>query len=387
LARASKPDPFDAILSHELRGADGIATGECPEASVLAAYFEHSLGGAERARWERHFADCPRCTAALAAMARVEAATAQPVPSHRAFWKALLAHPTLATTAGATAAALCAVIILTLYRAKPTAETQFAMSQRGALSKGGPEESGRNQIAINAARPPSTPSQARQATSGKTGLAGNARLQELRPEPSAAAARETAQSSTSESKVLAKRDLAASASAQRAAGGEAGLKAAAPPVAPNTPIAMAPKPGPAAANVPNAPPASASSAARQDTLAALPGASATIVENSDHSAVWLVGEHGSISRYSMAGGWQPQKSGVDADLTAGSAPSRTVCWVVGRAGTVLQTVDGEHWRKVPPPTDRDLVAVDARGASEAVVITADGRKYRTSDSGATWQPM
>jgi hypothetical protein len=52
--------------------------GACPDAGVLAAYFERSLATDETSRYELHFSQCARCREQLAAMARIgEAAGAQ----------------------------------------------------------------------------------------------------------------------------------------------------------------------------------------------------------------------------------------------------------------------------------------------------------------------
>ena len=72
------------------------------------------------------------------------------------------------------------------------------------------------------------------------------------------------------------------------------------------------------------------------------------------------------------------------DLTAGAAPSPTVCWIVGRRGTVLLSIDGLQWRRLAFPESVDLVAVQASDASAATVTTADNRRFRTADSGQTW---
>jgi photosystem II stability/assembly factor-like uncharacterized protein len=75
-----------------------------------------------------------------------------------------------------------------------------------------------------------------------------------------------------------------------------------------------------------------------------------------------------------------------AELTAGAAPSASVCWLVGRAGVVLRTTDGRTWRRVPFPEMTDLSAVRAIDAdgNVASVSTADGRTFSTTDGGATW---
>ncbi len=77
-------------------------------------------------------------------------------------------------------------------------------------------------------------------------------------------------------------------------------------------------------------------------------------------------------------------TGATVELTAGASPSPAVCWVVGRNGTVLRTIDGRNWTAVNIPEAADLVSVEATDASIAVVTTADGRRYQTSDGGRTW---
>jgi photosystem II stability/assembly factor-like uncharacterized protein len=61
--------------------------------------------------------------------------------------------------------------------------------------------------------------------------------------------------------------------------------------------------------------------------------------------------------------------------------------VVGAGGTVVLSTDGEHWQRLNSPTSANLAAVSAIDASSAVVTTADGRRFSTSDGGRTWRPM
>jgi photosystem II stability/assembly factor-like uncharacterized protein len=72
-------------------------------------------------------------------------------------------------------------------------------------------------------------------------------------------------------------------------------------------------------------------------------------------------------------------------LTAGSSPAPNICWFVGRAGTVVVTVDGSTFTRVAAPTAADRVAVRADDGRTAVVADGDGRSFRTTDRGATWQ--
>ena len=63
---------MDGLLRRSL-ARDSAAAGDCPDAELLAAYFDQSLGADEAAGYELHFSTCPRCREQLAAMARVSA--------------------------------------------------------------------------------------------------------------------------------------------------------------------------------------------------------------------------------------------------------------------------------------------------------------------------
>ncbi len=106
--------------------------------------------------------------------------------------------------------------------------------------------------------------------------------------------------------------------------------------------------------------------------------------------VWRVGQGGKIEASTDLGiNWQVQKSGVLADLTAGSAPSEKICWVVGKAGTVLLTTDGgKHWKPVPSPVTGDIGGVHATDALHASIRDVSNRaSFETSDGGATWRQI
>jgi hypothetical protein len=80
---------------------------------------------------------------------------------------------------------------------------------------------------------------------------------------------------------------------------------------------------------------------------------------------------GAVLEHSVNGGstWEGVTTNATTELTAGSAPSSTVCWVVGRAGTVLLSSDGRTWRRVAFPEPVDLAAVQATDARTATVTT------------------
>jgi hypothetical protein len=59
---------IDGLLRRTL--ARGSAAADCPDAELLAAYFDKSLGVDETAQYELHFSTCSRCREQLAMMAR-----------------------------------------------------------------------------------------------------------------------------------------------------------------------------------------------------------------------------------------------------------------------------------------------------------------------------
>ena len=106
--------------------------------------------------------------------------------------------------------------------------------------------------------------------------------------------------------------------------------------------------------------------------------------------LWRIGTAGKIERSADGGrSWVDQRSGVAADLLAGSAVSDDICWIIGRAGTILRTTDGgTHWLKLPSPSAQDLAAVRATDAQQAVIFDANNqRAYKTMDGGASWTPL
>jgi hypothetical protein len=95
---------MDGLLRRSL-ARDSTAAGDCPDAELLSAYFDQSLGADEAAGYELHFSTCPRCREQLAAMAR--ASTGQMVQPDLALEPALAGArpvPTIALDAARTPA-------------------------------------------------------------------------------------------------------------------------------------------------------------------------------------------------------------------------------------------------------------------------------------------
>jgi len=106
----------------------------------------------------------------------------------------------------------------------------------------------------------------------------------------------------------------------------------------------------------------------------------------DPNIRWRIVASGGVER-SIDGGltWQPQSTGAATPLTAGSAPSPTVCWLAGAGGLVLISTDGATWTRASLPEAIDLQSVRASDASNATVTTIDGRVFTTTDGGKTWR--
>lgn len=83
--------------------------------------------------------------------------------------------------------------------------------------------------------------------------------------------------------------------------------------------------------------------------------------------------------------WQPASIDPAPAITAGVAPSSTVCWLIGQKGVVFLTTDGLHFARVGFPEAVDLVSIRATDARHADITAADGRVFTTTDGGATWR--
>jgi hypothetical protein len=113
---------------------------------------------------------------------------------------------------------------------------------------------------------------------------------------------------------------------------------------------------------------------------------APVIQSQDANVQYRIGGGARIERSDDSGAtWQGQRMKAASQILAGAAPSENVCWLVGRAGAILLTTDGKTWKKISPPADADFVAVTAADASAAAVTTSDGRTFRTSDGGQSWQ--
>jgi hypothetical protein len=342
----------------------------CVDVERLAAWADGTITGAERSVIETHAAGCARCLGLLAAMTRTE-----PPPIAAPWWRRsriawLL--PLAAVTAGLVIVVRLAVLEQRSGGLPPTAAPAAAAPPLVDVPQAAPAP----------AQPPVKP------------FESNAPALERRPRRGSGAAE--------------------SGSATRAPAEEPPKDTAAPApsaaprqtVAPLQTVAPVPAGAPAAAPVaPPAPPPGqelATSAiggraaggrggggdrdfaARNALKAKAAAPAAVVIASPDRDSEWRI-VSGTVEHTADGGAtWQPQAIGVVTAMRAGAAPAARVCWVVGAAGVVLRTTDGTTWTRIPFPEPSDLVAIQASDASHVVVTTADGRRFTTSDAGATW---
>jgi hypothetical protein len=345
-------DAVDSILKSKLTDTSFGAAHDCPDASLLAALYEGTLAPLERLRLQGHLDSCARCQAMLAAIARADDDSDRALGPKRSFeWHRLLGF-------GLAAAAVAAIALVVAVRvrniAPPPPANELAM-------KSAPAE------AVQAPAPAAMP-----AAPG----AGGAEAPQ--PAPEANANGGAFSNSPAPPAPPAAAPPASAGAARSAIGGVAALGALAKRhefAAATAPMAAEPSPVILAQEA---------TPSMQDTAHRPPNTPFT-VESPDHLATWVIGPGGSIVKHTHSGRTFTQTSGVTVELLAASAPSPRDCWIVGRNGTVLRTRDGGgYWENVGSPTSEDIVHVRAADAHNAVIRTATGKSYATTDGGANW---
>jgi hypothetical protein len=339
-----KDQSFDKLLQQTMSpGEKPGAADPCLDAETLAAWGGNLLSASERASAEMHLAECDRCLAVLAAIAKTDPPSST-APSSR--WISVRWLVPAATAAMGVAAWVL------VHQPQPPASAgrdRDAAPQAAVAGTPAPVDALHDAAPAPAPPLPQRPNQQLQARAASDSL---------------------------------RKDTAADQPAAKAAAPAAEALPAPPPPAA---VTAGSPPVPAAA------PASPSPA-RNEAAETRPFAGArekkderSVIRSADISVQWRI--DGSAVERSIDNGrtWQAQATGTTADLLAGASPAPTVCWIVGRKGTVLLTTDGESWRQVPfPEPGIDLVSVSARNDTEAAVTTAGGRVYRTTDGGRTW---
>jgi hypothetical protein len=349
----------ERLLQRSLPGGDSSpagAHGQCPDAETFAAWVDGGLAKPDVAFMEAHASECARCQALLAAVVQT-APDRSHAASQESWWRGL--GPWGLRRLVPLAAAAAAAVIL--WVAVPKDDTSDLPQQASAELPGTaplPPQPEADADRFNA--PAVALEQPRDANQAKT---GNADDKAASVAPSERGQRKD--DAASEGQSTAKRVDTLGAQER-----------AAPP---------------AAAAAPQYAPTETATLSRSESSAAQGrgGVSAVPIEiaSPDPSVRWRIGGGGSVEHTTNGGAtWDAAQTGsVSANLTAGASPSRSVCWLVGRVGTVLLTTDGRTWRRVPFPEMADLASVQAADARTATVTTADGRTFRTTDSGLTWK--
>ena len=317
-------------------------TEECLDAETLVAWADGDLTTAALEAAILHAADCGRCQSLMGAMVRTSVAVPVPSPSpdrRRWLWWAV------PITATATALGLWVVV---------------------------PSES------------PAPPRVASADVELQSQISRNdlPSLLPAEPEPSKPAERAAPVPSISE------KDDSGSSLARREAAAETATptapplqdSAAAPSNVASTAVAAPP---PATESRPQ--PARSPFGKLAETVAVSQLAAAAVeIPTPDPAVRWRI-VASKVERSTNGGNsWTTVPTDSTATLTAGAAPSTTVCWLVGRNGLVLLSTDGRAFRRIPFPDMTDLSGVQATSGTAASVSAADGRRFVTSDGGQTW---
>ncbi len=325
---------------------------------MLAAFYDEMLAPLERARMQGHVDSCARCQATLAAIARADDDSDRALAPKRSFeWRRLLGF-------GLPAAAAAALALVIVGRARnltqpPSNELAMSSAPAQAVQAPAPAAMPAAPGAGGAAEAPQPQREAlarEKAANAAAGAFSNSPSPPAPPAaapPASAAASGSAMSAAAVGAIARRREFAA---------------ATAPMAAAPSPLILADEATPAMQNSATRPPNTPFS-----------------VESPDHLATWVIGPGGSIVKHTHSGRTFTQTSGVTVELLAASAPSPRDCWIVGRKGTILRTRDGGgYWENVVSPTTEDIVHVRAADAHNAVIRTASGKSYASTDGGATW---
>ncbi len=360
---------FERLIARGVAGEADASGVACPDADLLAAWFDHSLSSAEADRIEAHASSCSHCQQVLGDLARTEPAVTRaaplPAPAKPWHWHWRWLVP-LATVA---------VVVV--------------VAPRSLRAPG--EEPGGVPIQPGLAQPLSVVAETREPAAPRKSAAAPTPVQRKKGEatkPAAAAPTQAAEDVRAEARPVG--GVVGQVIGGVAGGVPGGVvggvvggveKGRADVQAEN--IAL-----PARAQAP--PVAMRSATASKSEPAARDAAelihSTSGAGPSGATATWRYGEGGLVERSADGGRtWQRQTSGVSTALADGSASTDLVCWLVGARGVVLRTIDGRTWERVPSPTSADLVAVHARSESVATVTAVDRTTYDTADGGRTWR--
>jgi Photosynthesis system II assembly factor YCF48 len=339
----------------------------CLDADVLAAWSDGTLGRREREVAESHASTCARCQAMLAAMAK----TAAPVPE-RKWWQT----STVRWLVPIAVVPALAIAVWMNVPAERQAATAPPLSDFGApAAPAAVAETRPAEVAVPAAKA-KTPDRLELPAEAKRTEQRVARADQ-KTAPAATAAAPSAPEPRAQSSIQPEADQTFR------------TRVAAPDAAAAAPATTQP---------PAQPPVGLSSAAAPRALAETVTVQERVIvgdrqsprpveiPSPNRSVRWRIVASTAVERSTDGGAtWQAQSTGAPVRLTAGAAPSQTICWIVGAGGTVLVTRDGATWERVAFPGAIDLTAILAVDGSNATATAADGRVFTTTDGGKTWR--
>ena len=358
-----KPDrdaTIDRLLAGRATRSQGPSTDACLDADTLAAWADGALDAGALATAEAHAADCARCQAMLAAMART--APLAPAQVVAPWWKPVFRWLVPLTAAAA------AVLVWTIVPSRDGRVTVHQVSESAAATAppSVATPSSREPAAVDVVPPASavTPTPRREPqTLAEAKEAELSRRSADLSRPSAESAKaegakaENAGPENDKKSSAADANVLAEASARTDRSRTAAENAAAAPAAPAQPMAK--------------------------TFSF--GAPETVIVSSNPASRWRILQGGQVQRSADGGAtWQTQTTGVSDTLSGGWSPSPSVCWLVGPRGIVLRTTDGRSWTRIPFPEAVPLASIRATDDQSATVTTVDGRRFVTEDGGRTW---
>ena len=327
----------DHVLRRVLSDSSSVsAESSCVDGETLAAWTSGSLHTEQAAAVESHVAGCARCQAMMAVFVRTEPI----VPEPESMWRRWRLGWLVPLATAATAAAL--------WIALP-----------GTATVPSPADSARRSVALESQAPADASAPSPAAPS-------------LDPAAPAPPLRQEKANALAGNESLIPLDEAATRERL-----EERIAAAAPG-------APAPPSAEAEADRRDVQAAPAESFAAARAAVALP----LEILAPGGSVRWRIVNGRQVERSTSAGAdWMPATIDSTSILTAGTAPSSTVCWIIGRNGAVYFTTEGSRFVRLPFPETVDLVAIAAPDDRTATVSAADGRSWRTVDQGRTWSPV
>ena len=335
----------------------------CLDAETIAAWMDGSLSERERTAAEAHAADCDRCLAVLAAVAKT---VPPPQKAARPSWLPGLSGLSARWLVPIATAAVAVVAWVAVQDQRESVRPVDMIAPPASAP----------------APPAAPPAELKREAAPQANVGGVAA--EKSPAPALEKRKPVVSARRDEQAKIQAEDEAAKREQLERLARDGLVPQPRSAVAPPPPVA-APPAKPVAA--PQAAAATTRTAEQTITQSQFRSAIApTFVVSPDPNMRWRIS--GSLVERSTDGGrtWSVQTIGIQISISAGVSPAPGVCWMVGRGGTVLLTTDGETWRRLEfPDANANLVAVAARDALSATVATADGRTYVTDDGGKTWR--